>query len=78
MPMLKLALITGACASLCVSWASWSAGYPPEIAITRGVIGFMAISLLGFCAELVATRARPTPPQHAAPRHEPVEQIESL
>lgn len=56
MPMLKLALIVGACASLCVSAASWSAGYPPEIAITRGVGAFMALSFLGFFAELVATR----------------------
>ncbi len=70
MPMLKLALITGACASLYVSWASWSAGYPPEIAIARGVVGFTAISFLGFCAELVAARARPTPRPQPAEEHE--------
>lgn len=69
MPMLKLALIAGACGCLGVSYASWVAGYPPELAVTRGVAGFMAFSLLGFIAELITVEGTPrTPvePEHAA------------
>ncbi len=73
MPMLKLALISGACACLYVAWASWAAGYPPEIALTRGVIAFMAVSLLGFIGELTASRARPT----TRPQHQPPDELES-
>ena len=57
MYLLKFALLIGAGACVYVAWASWSAGYPPEIALTRGVIAFMAFSLLGFVGELTASRA---------------------
>ncbi|MFN8638341.1 MAG: hypothetical protein U0360_02520 [Dehalococcoidia bacterium] len=67
MPMLKLALIAGACGCLCVSYASWVAGFPPEIALTRGVAGFMAFSLLGFFAELITADRPPELPVEAQP-----------
>ena len=81
MPMLKLALIGGACACAYVSWASWSAGYPPEIALTRGVVAFMAVSLLGFIGELTAARRRPADeagrPPPVASRRVPADERES-
>ncbi len=77
MPMLKLALIAGACGCVCVSYASWVAGFPPEVALTRGVAGFMAFSLLGFFAELLAAEKPAELPlgaqraEHAAPPPNP-------
>jgi hypothetical protein len=65
MPVLKLALLAGAGACLYVAWASWSAGYPVELAITRGVGAFVAMAVLGFLGELTIARARP---QEAAER----------
>lgn len=58
MAMLTLALFLGACAFLYVSWASWVGGFPPEVAVVRGVLGFMAVAVLGFIAELTVVTAR--------------------
>ncbi|MSP21506.1 MAG: hypothetical protein EXR66_00515 [Dehalococcoidia bacterium] len=76
MPMLALALVTGTGAFVYVTWTSWAGGYPPELALVRGVGGFMAMSLLGFIAELaIATspggeERRETPPPPPCPAEE--------
>ena len=59
MPMLTLALVTGAGAFLYVAWGSWLGAYPLPLAIARGVIAFVAVSLLGFVAELAIATLRP-------------------
>jgi hypothetical protein len=69
MPMLTLALFSGAGAFVYVAWGSWLGGYPPELALARGVVGFMAVALLGFVAEFTIATVRPEQP--AQPRREP-------
>ena len=82
--MLKLGLMLGGIAFLWVSWASWSAGYPPEIAAVRGLIGFMAICTVAYFAELVVSTATPVAGEAAAggsvaqPAIAPPEQMPAL
>lgn len=71
MPMLTLALFSGAGAFLYVAWGSWVGGYPPELALARGVVGFMAVSLLGFVAEFTIATVRPERPAQAASPRQP-------
>lgn len=54
---MRLALMLGGIAALYVAGASWSAGYPPEMAVVRGVLSFMAVSFIGYLAELVVVTA---------------------
>ena len=44
---------------------SWNAGYGPEIAVLRGLLAFMAVSLIGYVGELIVATA---PPARAAPQ----------
>jgi hypothetical protein len=62
MPTLTLALVTGAGAFLYAVWGSWLGGYPMPLAIARGAIAFVAVSLLGFLAELAIASLRPQRP----------------
>ena len=80
MLVFKLALLAGACACVVVAGTSWNAGYPPEIALTRGVVAFVAMSVLGFLGQLTASRADgaktmaprvPTPPPPPVDEPEP-------
>ena len=57
MPVLTLGLVGAGLAFLYVSWASWSAGYPPEVALLRGFVGFMATALVGYTGELIVATA---------------------
>ncbi len=59
MPVLQLALAFAGVAFLYVSWASWAAGYGPDVAVLRGLIGFMAVSLVGYVGELIIATAPP-------------------
>lgn len=61
MVILRLGLIVGSLAFLYVGWASWSAGYPPEVASVRGVVAFMAVTIVAYFGELVVATA---PEQH--------------
>ena len=61
-PMLTLALVTGAGAFLYVTWGSWLGAYPISLALARGAIAFVAVSLLGFLAELAIATLRPARP----------------
>ena len=62
MPTLTLALVTGAGAFLYVAWGSWLGAYPVSLAIARGLIAFVAVSVLGFLAELAVATLRPERP----------------
>ena len=59
MEVLRIGLILGALAFLYVSWASWDAGYPPEVAALRGGVAFMAVTIVGYLGELVVASAPP-------------------
>ncbi len=67
MLVFKLALLAGACACVAVAGASWNAGYPPEVALTRGVVGFVGMCALGFLGQLTAARGVTTAPSTSAP-----------
>ncbi len=81
MPVLQLALAFAGVAFLYVSWASWAAGYGPDVAVLRGLIGFMAVSLVGYIGELIIATAPPPaqrlPEQAAAPEDGPAASVES-
>lgn len=62
MGVLRLGLIVAGLAFGYVTWASWAAGYYPEIAMFRGLLAFMAVSFVGYLGELVVS----TTPQDAA------------
>lgn len=59
MVILRVGLYLAVIAGLYVAWASAHAGYPPEVAVTRGVIGFMAAAFVAYLAELVVMTAPP-------------------
>ncbi len=65
---MQLGLVCAGMAFLYLGWASWDAGYAPEVAIVRGFVGFMAVSLLGYVGELIVATAAPRsePPQRAS------------
>lgn len=59
MPVLRLGLVFAVLGCAYVAWASWAAGYPPEVALVRGMIAFMAFSLVAYIGELVIATAPP-------------------
>ena len=59
MHVLQLGLVFAGAAFLYVGWASWDAGYGPEVAIVRGLVGFMAVSFVGYIGELIVATASP-------------------
>lgn len=69
MAILQLGLVVGALCFLYVVWASWSAGYPPEVATLRGVVAFGAVAIVAYIGELIVATA-PADEQQAA-QHAP-------
>lgn len=61
MPVLSIGLVVGAVAGAVVAGGSLDAGFPVEVAIVRGVIGFMAVAVVGYLGELVVVTAPPRP-----------------
>ncbi len=59
MGVLRLGLIISAFAFVYVTWASWVAGYYPEIAMFRGLLAFMAVGFIGYLGELVVATMPP-------------------
>ena len=82
MAILHLGLALGAAAFLYVGWASWNAGYGPEIAVVRGLIAFMAVTFVGYIGELIVATAPPARQDAGAepeqPATEPPTSITSL
>ncbi len=71
MPVLTLGLAAAGIAFLYVSWASWSAGYPPEVALLRGLVGFMATALVGYVGEFIVATAPPGAAEQPAAAEQP-------
>lgn len=61
MPILRIGLLLGALGFLYVSWASYDAGFPVEVALVRGVLSFMALGFVAYLGELVVATAPPVP-----------------
>lgn len=59
MLVLKIGLYFAAAAWCWVSWSSWSAGYPAEVALLRGMVAFGAVSFLAYLGELIVATAPP-------------------
>lgn len=53
MLFLRLGLQAAALVCVVASAASWAAGFPPDIALARGVIAAMAVAVAGYGAELI-------------------------
>ena len=50
---MRLGLQASALVCIAASAASWIAGYPPDIALARGVIAAMAVGVAGYVIELL-------------------------
>ncbi len=70
MPILGLGLAVSGIAFLGVAWLSWSAGFPAEVALLRGLIAFMAINFVAYLGELVVATAPPVERAEAEAEHE--------
>ena len=65
--VLRLGLMLAGVAFLYAGWASWSAGYGPEIAVVRGLVAFIAVSLVGYVGELIVATAAPPSQRSESP-----------
>ena len=61
MPILKGALYPAAAVGLYVAYASWRNAIAPDMAMVRGIVGFMAITFIGYLAELLVSTIPPQP-----------------
>lgn len=53
MLFMRLGLQAAALVCVVASALSWLAGYPPDLALLRGVIAGVAVGIVGYVAELV-------------------------
>lgn len=67
MLILRAGLYVAVGTAALTTWLSAEAGYPIEVAMVRGLLAFMAASLVAYAAELVVlTAPPPARPQHPA------------
>ena len=59
MLILRIGLYVSLAMGVLATWMSSSTGYPLEVAMVRGVLAFMACSLVAYVAELVVMTAPP-------------------
>lgn len=59
MLILRIGLYVAIAMAALATWMSASAGYPIEVAMLRGLLAFMACSLVAYFAELVVMTAPP-------------------
>ncbi len=59
MTLLRYGLYIAVAFAVLATWQSTAAGYPIEVALLRGLIAFMASSLVAYFAELVIMTAPP-------------------
>jgi hypothetical protein len=60
-------LLLGTVVCLFITGGSLDHGYPIEVAVVRGLVGFMGVSLVGYFAELVVATAPPRAAETRAP-----------
>lgn len=70
MLILRVGLYVSISLAVLATWTSSSVGYPIEVAMVRGLLAFMAGSLVSYIAELVVMTA--PPPAHANDHADPV------
>lgn len=61
MAVMHLGLAISGIAFLYVGWASWSAGYTPEVAAVRALIAFMAVNFVAYIGQLIVVTQPPKP-----------------
>src|SRR5690606_25476390 len=59
MLILRAGLYVSALAAVYTTWASNGAGYAIEVAMLRGLLAFMAVTVVAYLAELVVLTAPP-------------------
>lgn len=64
MLILRIGLYVSIGMAVLATWMSSTSGYPIEVAMVRGLLAFMAGSLVSYVAELIVMTA--PPPQHRA------------
>lgn len=67
MAVMHLGLVCSGLAFLYVGWASWSAGYTPEVAALRALVAFMAVNFVGYMGQLIVVTQ---PPKRAVEEEE--------
>lgn len=60
MVILRAGLYIAGAIAVLATWQSSSVGYPIEVAMARGLLAFMAASLVAYVAELVVLTAPPS------------------
>ncbi|MGE3961792.1 MAG: hypothetical protein AB7F65_08945 [Dehalococcoidia bacterium] len=68
MVLLRFGLYVSVGLAVLATWLSSSAGYPAEVALLRGLLAFMAGSLVAYVAELIVMTAPPVVRQSTRPR----------
>ena len=66
MIVMKIGLYAGSLAFVGVTWSSWSVGYAPELALVRGLLGFIAMTAVGYVGAIVVVTAPLVAPAAAA------------
>lgn len=61
MAVMHLGLAISGIAFLYVGWASWSAGYTPEVAAVRALVAFMAVNFVAYIGQLIVVTQPPKP-----------------
>ncbi len=77
MAVMHLGLVVSALGFLYVGWASWSAGYTPEVAAVRALVAFMALSFVAYIGQLIVVTQPPKPAVAEEAAAEDAEQIEA-
>ena len=59
MLILRFGLYVAIAMAVLATWSSSTSGYPIEVAMVRGLLAFMACSLVSYVAELIVMTAPP-------------------
>lgn len=59
MEVMRIGLWVASAVAVLGAWSSWQAGFPPELAVVRGTIAFVAVSFVAYIAALVVATAPP-------------------
>ncbi len=59
MLFVRIGLVLAALTSLAVATSAWVGGFPPEVAVLRGVVGAAAVLAVAYVAELLIATSPP-------------------